>query len=73
MLELSVTSMRKCKSCTTNLNNPAPYAHMGLVTRGPSNTNESNDILEEKWQAVLNLDIWGRSFLGVYSLLLAGV
>ena len=32
MLELSVTSMRKCESCTTNLNTPAPYAHMGLVT-----------------------------------------
>ena len=32
MLELSVTSMRECESCTTNLNTPAPYAHMGLVT-----------------------------------------
>ena len=31
MLELSVTSMRECESCTTNLNTPAPYAHMGLV------------------------------------------
>ena len=32
MLELSVTSMRECESYTTNLNTPAPYAHMGLVT-----------------------------------------
>ena len=32
MLELSVTSMRECESCTRNLNTPAPYAHMGLVT-----------------------------------------
>ena len=32
MLELSVTSMRECESCTTNLNTPGPYAH------GPSNT-----------------------------------
>ena len=32
MLELSVTSMRDCESCTTNLNTPALYAHMGLVT-----------------------------------------
>ena len=31
--------------------------HMGLVTHVPSNTNESLDILEGKWQAVLNLDI----------------
>ena len=31
--------------------------HVGLVTHGPSNTNESHDILEEKWQTVLNLDI----------------
>ena len=30
---------------------------MGLVTQAPSNANESNDILEGKWQAVLNLDI----------------
>ena len=32
MLELSVTSMRECESCTKNLNTPAPYAHVGLVT-----------------------------------------
>ena len=32
MLELSVTSMRECGNCTTNLNAPAPYAQMGLVT-----------------------------------------
>ena len=51
MMELSVTSVRECESCTTNLNTPAPYAH------GPSNTNESHDILEGKWQTVLNLDI----------------
>ena len=31
--------------------------HMGLVKHGPSNTNESHDILEGEWQAVLNLDI----------------
>ena len=31
--------------------------HMGLVTNGPNNTNESHDILEGKGQAVLNLDI----------------
>ena len=31
--------------------------HMGLVTHGPSDTNESHDSLEGKWQAVLNLDI----------------
>ena len=31
--------------------------HMDLVTHGPSNTNESRDILEGKWQAVLSLDI----------------
>ena len=24
--------MRECESRTTNLNTPAPYAHMGLVT-----------------------------------------
>ena len=57
ILELSVTSMRECESCTTNLNTPAPYAHVGLVTQGPSNTNETHDIFKEKWQAVLNLDI----------------
>ena len=32
MLELSVSSMRECESCTINLNTPAPYAHMGQVT-----------------------------------------
>ena len=32
MFELSVTSMRECESCTTNLNTPAPYAYVGLVT-----------------------------------------
>ena len=32
MLKLSVTSMRECESCTTNLNTPPPYAHR------PSNT-----------------------------------
>ena len=31
--------------------------HMGLVTHAPSKTNESYDILEGKWQVVLNLDI----------------
>ena len=57
MLELSVTSMKECESCTTSFNTPAPYAHMGLETQWPSNTNESHGILEGKWQAVLNLDI----------------
>ena len=51
MLELSVTSVRECESCTTNLNKSVPYAH------GPSNINESHDILEGEWRAVLNLDI----------------
>ena len=32
MLELSVTSMREYESCTTNMNTPAPYTHMGHVT-----------------------------------------
>ena len=32
MLELSMTSMRECERCTTNLNTPSSYAH------GPSNT-----------------------------------
>ena len=51
MLELSVTSIRECEKFTTNLNTPAPYAH------GPSNTNESHEILEGKWLEVLNFDI----------------
>ena len=41
--------------------------HMGLVTRGTSNTNESHDILVGKWQTVLNLDIFvgmGLAFNG---------
>ena len=51
ILEFSVTSMREFESCTANLHTPAPYAH------APSNTNESHEILERKWQAVRNLDI----------------
>ena len=43
-----MTSMRECESCTTNLNTPAPYAP------GPSNTNESHDILEEKFRGVVS-------------------
>ena len=32
MLELSVTIITECESCSTNLNTPDSYAHMGLVT-----------------------------------------
>ena len=60
--------MRECESCTTNLNTPAPNTH------GPSNTNESHDIFGGENDK--QYSIWtfrGVVFLGVDSLLLAGV
>ena len=68
MLELSVTSMRESESCTTNLNTPVPYTHMGLVTLMSHMIFwRENDKQHPIWT------FRGVVFLGVYSLLLAEV
>ena len=59
MLELSVISMRECESCTTNLNTPAPYAHIGLVTlMSPMTFWRENDKQYSIWT------FWGVVSLG---------